>query len=133
ALRIWVHDRQFPEAEDEWDGNWLNVSAHYAAHGARVAVSGSILDTVSFAAFEKQLRTLHESLVGAAVLESVEPEFKARIDGGGMSGRMRLRVEITPDHIAQGHWFEEEIDQSYLPSAIAACAALLSRYPVRRA
>src|SRR5690348_16008181 len=52
ALRIWVHGRQLPEAVDEWDGNWLNVSAHYAAHGAGVAVSGSILDTVSFATFE---------------------------------------------------------------------------------
>lgn len=30
---------------------------------------------------EKQLRTLHESLVGTAALESVEPEFRARIDG----------------------------------------------------
>jgi hypothetical protein len=86
---------------DEWDGNWLNVSAHYAAHGAGVAVSGSILDTLSFAIFEGQLRKLHESLAGQAVLESVEPELKARIDGGGASGRMQLRVDMTPDHLAQ--------------------------------
>jgi hypothetical protein len=24
-----------------------------------------------------------------------------------------VRVDITPDHLAQGHWFEFEIDQSY--------------------
>ena len=72
--------QQFPEAEDEWDGNWLNVSADYAAHGAGVAVSASILD-----------------------------------------------------HLAQCHWFEPEIDQSYLPSAMAACAAILRWYPVRQA
>ena len=131
ALRLWVHGRQFPEALDELDGNWLNVSAHYAAHGASVAVSGAILDTVSFATFERQLETLHESLAGQAVLASDEPELRAQIDGGGASGRMQLRVDMTPDNVAQGHWFEQEIDQSYLPPALAACAAVLRRYPVR--
>jgi hypothetical protein len=118
-LRVWVHGRQFPEATDSWDGNWLRVSAHCAAHGASVAVSGSILDTVSFLKFGKELEDLHTSLSGAATLESVEPEFTARISGADRSGRMTLRVEMTPDLLGQGHWFEQEIDQSYLPEAIA--------------
>ena len=131
ALRIWVHGRQFPDSADESDGNWLNVSAHYAADGAGVRVSGSLLETVDFLRFETELRALYKSLTGAAVLESFEPELMARIDGGGMTGRMRLRIEMTANPLSQGHWFEQEIDQSYLPSAIAACAAILTRYPVR--
>jgi hypothetical protein len=133
ALRVWVHGRQFPDAEDAWDGNWLNVSAHYAAHGARVAVSGALLDTVSFANFSKQPKDLHESLAGEAVLESFEPELVARIHGAGRSGRMRLRVEMTPNNLMQGHWFEEELDQPYLPVTIDSCLILLERYPVRQA
>lgn len=130
-LRIWVHGRQFPDAMDAWDGNWLNVTAHYVAHGASVVVTGPVLDTVSFATFGKELRTLHQSLSGEAKLESVEPDIIVRIVGGGDTGRMQLRVEMTPDNVAQGHWFEHEIDQSYLPAAIAACEAVVGRYPVR--
>jgi hypothetical protein len=130
-LRIWVHGRQFPDAMDAWDGNWLNVTVHYVAHGASVVVTGSVLDTVSFATFGKELRRLHQSLTGEAKLESVEPDIMVSIVGGSETGRMQLRVEMTPDHLAQGHWFEEQIDQSYLPAAIAACQAVVERYPVR--
>ncbi len=130
-LRIWVHGRQFPDAMDAWDGNWLNVTAHYVAHGASVVVAGPVLDTVSFASFGKELKTLHQWLSGEAKLESVEPDVMVRIVGGGETGRMQLRVEMTPDNVAQGHWFEQEIDQSYLPAAIAACEAVVERYPVR--
>ena len=28
ALHIWIHERQFPESEDFWDGNWGNATAH---------------------------------------------------------------------------------------------------------
>jgi hypothetical protein len=48
ALKIWVHGYQFPESTDAWDGNWLRVTAHCAASGASVVVTGAILDTVTF-------------------------------------------------------------------------------------
>ena len=38
GFQFWVHDRQFPEAEDADDGNWLRVTAHC---GASEQVSGS--------------------------------------------------------------------------------------------
>jgi hypothetical protein len=36
GLRLWVHDRQFPMADDYWDGNWLQVTVHCGAPGASV-------------------------------------------------------------------------------------------------
>jgi hypothetical protein len=130
-LRIWVHGRQFPEAVDAWDGNWLYVTAQYSASGASVTVSGPILDTVSFATFGEQLQALYESLAGQAKLESAEPNLTACINALGPTGRMELRVDLTQDNIAQGHWFVQEIDQSYLPTVIAACETVLQRYSVR--
>lgn len=79
-----------------------------------------------------EIEALQESLVGDATLGSVEPNFAARVSGQGKSGLMTLRVELTADNTTQGHWFEHEIDQSYLPAVIAGCATLLQRYPVRR-
>jgi hypothetical protein len=129
-LRIWVHGRQFPEMTDAWDGNWLNVTAHYAGHGGAVVVTGSILDTVSFSVFGTALRKVYATLEGEASLKSVEPNLLVRVSRHGRSGGMVLRVEMTPDHINEGHWFEEAIDQSYLPPAIAACEKVLKEFPV---
>ena len=78
-LEVWVHGREFPDADDEWDGNWLRVSARHSAHGATVRASGSFLDSVSFVRFAAELRELHHTLRGEACLESLEPELKATL------------------------------------------------------
>ena len=36
GLQIWIHSRQFPDTDDFWDGNWLNITAHCGADGASV-------------------------------------------------------------------------------------------------
>lgn len=38
--QMWIHGRQFPNDEDYWDGNWLNVTAHCGSHGANVWTGG---------------------------------------------------------------------------------------------
>jgi hypothetical protein len=43
AFHLWVHGRQFPDAQDKWDGNWLNVT-HCGHAGASVWATGAILD-----------------------------------------------------------------------------------------
>jgi len=47
-IRLWVYGRQFPDATDAWDGNWLRITARRNERGATVEASGAILDTVSF-------------------------------------------------------------------------------------
>ncbi len=133
ALRIWVHGYQFPDAVDAWDGNWLNVTAHDEGHGTRVVITGAVLDTVSFQTFATELKKVHSALEGEARLESVEPNLSARVTAQGRTGRMVLRAEMTADHMHEGHWFEQEVDQSYLPTAIAACEQVLKRFPIRQA
>jgi hypothetical protein len=46
-------------------------------------------------------------------------------------GHLRANVEITPDHLAQTHRMQFEIDQSHLPVIVEQCAAVVRRYPVR--
>lgn len=36
GFQLWVHGRQFPEATDFYDGNWLRVTAHCKASAASV-------------------------------------------------------------------------------------------------
>jgi hypothetical protein len=130
---LWVHGYQFPDAADAWDGNWLRVTAHCGAGGASVWVSGAVLDTVSVLRFRDGLAALHASLAGSAELSSHEPNVVVRASAVDRAGHVTVRVELTPDHLTQGHWFEFEVDQSYLQPAIAQCGELLGRFPVRDA
>jgi hypothetical protein len=132
AFQLWVHSRQFPTAQDQWDGNWLNVTVHCGQSGGSVWATGAILDSVGVARFRDELKHLHETLSGGAVLESHEPNVKVRVTASDGAGHLNVRAEITPDHLTQGHWFEFEIDQSYLPATVAQLEAVLAQFPVRR-
>ena len=131
ALQLWVHGRHFPEAQDQWDGNWLNVTVHCGQSGASVWATGAILDTIGLLRFRDELERLYQTLSGEAVLESHEPNVVVRVTSGDRTGHLRVRTDITPDHLAQRHWFEFEIDQSYLPEAVAQLTSLLAAFPVR--
>lgn len=131
VLSIWVHGYQYPDTSDEWDGNWLRVTARCAAHGATVVASGAILDTVSFLTFQRELSALHDTLQGKAALRSAEPNLSVEVQAVGHSGQVEVVVEITPENVSQAHRFTVELDQSYLPAAILGCQRVLARYPVR--
>jgi len=79
GFELWVHGRQFPDSQDYWDGNWLNVTAHCGAAGGSVWASGAILDTVSIRRFHDGLAGLHRTLSGEAVLGSHEPNLMVRV------------------------------------------------------
>lgn len=116
AFQLWVHSRRFPDAQDQWDGNWLNVTVHCGQSGASVWATGAILDSVAFVRFREELEQMYNALSGEAVLESHEPNVKVRVTASDRAGHLNVRAEITPDNLAQSHWFDFEIDQSYLPA-----------------
>jgi hypothetical protein len=130
-IQIWVYGRQFPDAQDKWDGNWLNVTVHCGKDGGSVWAQGAILDAVALSRFKDELDRIHQTLTGVAVLESHEPNVKARVESSDRAGHLRVRVEITPDNLSQGHWFEFEADQSYLPPLIDQLDSVLRAFPVR--
>jgi hypothetical protein len=130
-LEVWIHGRRFPESQDRWDGNWLDVIVHCAKDGASVWAKGAILDVLSVARFRDALDNVYRTLTGEAVLESYEPNLKVHVQSRGRAGHLDVRVEITPNALVQGHWFEFEADQSYLPPLIDQLSAVLQAFPVR--
>ena len=131
GLQLWVRGRQFPDAQDPWDGNWLNVTTHCGAGGASVWASGAILMVSDIARWVTECEHLYERLQGEAILQTCEPNLLVSIRSSDRIGHMIMRVEITPEHMTQQHKFEFEIDQSYLPSLITHCRAIIAEYPVR--
>ena len=130
GLQIWVHGRQFPDHQDYWDGNWLNVTVHCGGAGASVWASGPIIHLGELHGWQLRATKLYERLAGEAVLETVEPNLSVSLKSQG-SGHLRMEVSITPDHMTQSHQFRFDIDQSYLPPLLNQCRQVLQMYPVR--
>ena len=131
GFRLWVLGRQLPHATDPWDRDWLNVTAQCEAAGASVHASGSFVLLSSVESWATNCEKLHAGRVDEAVLYNYEPELSAAIRREGRLGHLILRVELTPAYLQQGHWFEFEIDQSYLPLIVSQCRAIVREHPVR--
>jgi hypothetical protein len=130
GLRLWVHGRQFPDAEDYWDSNWLLITARVEASGARVEIEGPLIRNTEIAAFAAELRQLSATLRGTARLDCLEPELRVTLSAADAIGHIAVEISITPDQLSQSHRFEFGCDQSYLPGLIASCEAMLEKYPV---
>ncbi|MGT2438730.1 WapI family immunity protein [Bradyrhizobium betae] len=130
GFSLWVFGRQFPNATDYWDGNWLNVRARIEAPGAVVQAQGSFVFAPDLASFTQQLETLYAALAGEARLRSLEPNLEITIQCG-TGGHVAAKFMITPDHMTQSHEFEFYLDQTYLGPLLDGCRNVLLRWPVR--
>lgn len=130
GLQIWIHSRHYPDHQDFWDGNWLNATFHCEAQGASVWVSGDILRNAEIADWLVALENLNETLSGEANLEMLEPYVNVKI-AAEIYGRISVKVDITPEHTSQQHFFEFWLDQSYLNDLILSCRKILKEFPIR--
>lgn len=129
-LKIWILDREFPDSNDYWDGNWLNVIAECSDLGASVIVAGQIIHLREIEAFRIELFELDKTLKGTAELPTLEPNLQLKLTCNKL-GHIAVECHITPDHITQSHSFEFEIDQTYLKGLIHQCNRILEVYPIR--
>jgi hypothetical protein len=130
GLSIWVHQRQFPEAEDYDDANWLIITACCEASGATVRTSGPIIHLSEIYRLLKGCEQMSDSLSGVAELGCMEPELDLKLKML-KNGQIKMEVKISPSHLTQTHWFRFEIDQSYLPKLIRDCRKALDKYPIK--
>jgi hypothetical protein len=104
GFSVWVFDREFPEANDFWDGNWLNVRVRMEAPGAIVEATGKILRNTELEAFADELASLESTLVGEARLKCMEPNLGVELKAT-TRGQIDVTVNLTPDHMVQSHKF----------------------------
>lgn len=129
-LTIWVRGRQFPHASEFFDANWLVLRATMDRGQTSVTAEGAILMTTDFERFRTELVAMNNTLTGEATLSGYEPNLKVVLRADRL-GHIGGQVEITPDHMAERHRFDiGGWDQTYLPTLIASCDAIMERYPV---
>lgn len=130
GMKIWVHGRQFPDATDYWDGNWLRVTAYCVYPDSMVRTRGSILHLGELIGLVKGCIHMYETLSGEALLECIEPNLAAKLKIQ-WNGAVNVHLEITPDHMTESHSFDDSIDQSHLPKIVRQCNSILAIYPIR--
>ena len=130
-FQISVHRRQFPDAQDRWDGNWLCVTAQCTQAGAIVAAGGPILEAGDLERFRDELAAMAAAGRREAVLRGAEPNLVVGVTAPAGLGQWQVRVELTPEPRSQGHWFAFAVDPSYAVETIRQLDAVLAIFPVR--
>lgn len=130
GLQIWVQRRQFPDSNDYWDGNWLQVVTHCGASGSNVWVSGPILHLSEIKSWQDSIEKLYKTLSGEANLNCMEPELYVSLKSKKL-GQIEMEVQITPEHLSQEHRYTFMLDQSYLKPLLASCKRILKEYPIK--
>ena len=130
GLILWVWGRAYPDSEDYWDGNWLNIDARVEANAAVVETNGACLRSDEVSRFIEQLEKLYKNVQGTAELACMEPNLSVKVACDKL-GQVEMIVDITPEHMTQKHQFIFLIDQSYLPEALNGCRKILERFPVK--
>jgi hypothetical protein len=130
GLRLWVHGRERPDAEDFWDGNWLHVTVRMEASGARIEAVGAFLRINEIAAFAEEVKALRAGRTRNAELRCIEPQLQITLVGDHL-GHVFATVKLTPDQVSQSHEFLFETDQTWLTPLLASCDGLLARFPIR--
>lgn len=130
GLRIWIHGRQFPDLHDYWDGNWLRVTVHCGGNGAGVFATGSIIHLSELDRWRSEAEGLRTGLNSEAKLACIEPNLSVELKSASL-GHITMDVSITPDQMTQRHWFQFNIDQSYLTPLVRQIKSILETYPIR--
>lgn len=130
-LRIRVLRRQFPEAEDYWDANWLVVHAVVSTPRSRAEARGPLLHLGDLVAWREHLARIEPGRNADVELGATEPDVSAtiRLDPLGRGSLVvRLRAGVEED--GETHTWAVPVDASHLPRWIASLDALLARHPL---
>jgi hypothetical protein len=130
GFQMKVLGRQFPDHNDFWDGNWLNVTCKCVAFGSRVGADGPFVHLSGIAELLSKLESLYATKSNEEIISFIEPTLNMAFKMGTL-GSIEFDLSLTPDHMNQSHRFTFALDQSYLPAAIQQCKNILLSYPIK--
>ena len=128
-LTLAIRGRNCPESEDYWDGNWLWCTADVAAGAFRGSVS-NLIRNEDLIRFLPRLEDLHRRLDGEALLDTLEAWLDLRVIGIG-HGQVEVRGSLCDAPVGGNQLeFRLDLDQTFLPAAIAQIRAAVEAFPI---
>lgn len=130
GFALWISGRQFPESDEYWDGNWLDVIARCSSNSSMVQAAGAFVHLSELHDFLEGCKEIYDTLSGVAKLECMEPNLGLKIEME-KTGHLQLTVSITPDNLTEDHSFLFALDQSHLPPLIKSLEKIFDLYPIQ--
>jgi hypothetical protein len=129
GLRVWVHGRQYPDAQTFWDGNWWRTTILCSSENSSVKVSGDVLHGSEVGSWLTELEQVREGHESSAHMDTMEPYLEVEIRPETYQ-RFSVRVNITPDHVFEKHYFEFWCMSDEIDKLIAGCRHALQQFPL---
>lgn len=124
--------RSLPEADDYWDGNWLEAEVTLQAGGTSARF---VLDirAEEVLAFRNAVAQLYDTLSGVACFATMEEQLSIRLSGDG-KGQIEAEGE-TRDVAGTGNrvLFSMSLDQTMLAPLLKDLSLVVAVHPVRKA
>jgi hypothetical protein len=128
-LRLTIIKHQFPNAQDDWDKNILDVKVSVKS-GAFLGELDTIFMTTDFESFKQQLRNLYINLNGTATFSGYEHSDMIKLRGNGL-GHLNVECQLTESNIPLNELkFELDLDQTFLPSIINQINLITKEFPI---
>jgi hypothetical protein len=129
-LEIDVQGYERPATGDYWDDNWLSVVICIRAGGFRGKIDASFM-TGELEKFLSELRSLLETLSGAATFNTMEEQLSLKLTGDGI-GHIELRGEAEDQPgIGNRLHFKLQFDQTQLRTSVSELERITAEFPVR--
>ena len=122
--------REFPEATDYHDGNWVYATIEIAAGAFRGCINDAMLRAEEFVRFRDELRPLYERLSGQATFDTMEGWLRIDIHGDG-KGHFRATCQaIDMPGTGNRFTFAIDFDQTELPAIVHELDIVCEAVPV---
>ena len=117
-----------PEAELDWDRNWIKSKLTLKAGGFSGQFDCDLM-TTDFVRFKEQLSRLYEKMDGIAIFETREEQVAIRIEGDGI-GHFQADC-IAMDFPGTGNKLEFGLnfDQTFIPDLVRQLKAITQIFP----
>ena len=127
-IRIELIDFSHPNAEMDWDANWLKGFVNVKAGGFSGEFKADFM-TVDFESFKTELTKLYVNLNGIATFNTLESQVEIKIIGDGI-GHLSAECEVM-DYAGMGNKLEFKInfDQTHIPKILEQLEKITNRFP----
>ena len=130
-VELVVTGYQFPDIPDGSDADWL-VGTLRGAGGPYRGGERFTIETQELEDLRTEFARLYKELGGGFEFEPIEPHVSLKVNGDGL-GHFRVRCQLNAEPLLVGPALSYEIslDQTEIPSIVAALDALVALFPRR--
>ncbi len=119
-----------PDAEMDWDRNWIETHIEINASPFRGKYKVSLM-TGDFEKFKQELKRVYNDLAGATMFDSLESDIEIKIKGDGL-GHFKAKCTATDRTTVDGSElsFVLDFDQTQIPELIKQLEEITTAFPI---